>query len=68
MTPPEEGLVAGRITTANFLGGQTLYRIAVEGGASILVKEGRGEREPTRAIGDPVGVTWRAQDAVVLEG
>src|SRR5262249_7517765 len=68
MTAPEEGLVVGRITTANFLGGQTLYRIAVESGASILVKEGRGEEQPARVIGDRVGVTWQAQDAVVLEG
>jgi putative spermidine/putrescine transport system ATP-binding protein len=66
MTAPEEGLMAGRITSANFLGGQTLYRIAAEGGASILVKEGRGEGR-ARAVGDPVGVVWRAEDAVVLE-
>jgi hypothetical protein len=33
----------------------------------MLVKEGRGEGTPTRAIGDCVGVVWRAEDAVVLE-
>ena len=67
MTAPEEGLMAGRIMSANFLGGQTLYRIAAESGASILVKEGRGEGR-ARAIGDRVGLVWRAEDAVVLEG
>jgi putative spermidine/putrescine transport system ATP-binding protein len=67
MTAPQAGLLAGRIVTASFLGGQTLYRIAGERGASILVKEGRGESSPARAIGDRVGVVWRAQDAVVLE-
>jgi ABC-type Fe3+/spermidine/putrescine transport system ATPase subunit len=67
MTAPEQGLFAGRIVTANYLGGQTLYRIAVESGTSMLVKEGRGEDTPARAIGDRVGVGWRAEDAVVLE-
>src|SRR5215472_15524523 len=39
MTAAQEGLLVGRIVTANFLGAQTLYRIAAESGASILVKE-----------------------------
>jgi len=67
MTTPEQGLLAGRIATANYLGGQTIYRIATESGVSMLVKEGRGEGSPARAIGDRVGVVWRAEDAVVLE-
>ena len=67
MTTPEQGLLAGRIVTANYLGGQTLYRIATQSGTSMLVKEGRGEHTPARAIGDRVGVVWRAEDAVVLE-
>jgi len=67
MTAPPAGLLSGRIVTANFLGGQTLYRIAAESGASILVKEGRGEGNFARAIGERVGVLWRAEDAVVLE-
>ena len=67
MTAAQEGLLAGRIVTANYLGAQTLYRIAVESGASILVKEGRAEGRPARILGDRVGVVWRAEDAVVLE-
>jgi spermidine/putrescine ABC transporter ATP-binding subunit len=67
MTPPHAGLLTGRIATANFLGGQTLYRIAADSGASLLVKEGRGEGNPARAIGERVGVRWRPEDAVVLE-
>ena len=67
MSAPQAGLLSGRIVTANFLGGQTLYRIVAENGASILVKEGRGEANPARAIGERVGVGWRAEDAVVLE-
>ena len=67
MTGPQAGLLSGRILTANFLGGQTLYRIAADSGASILVKEGRGEGNSARAIGERVGVLWRAEDAVVLE-
>jgi putative spermidine/putrescine transport system ATP-binding protein len=67
MTAAQEGLLVGRIVTANFLGAQTLYRIAAESGASILVKEGRAEGRPARILGDRVGVVWRAEDAVVLE-
>jgi ABC-type Fe3+/spermidine/putrescine transport system ATPase subunit len=67
ITAVEQGLLGGAIVTANYLGGQTLYRVAVEGGKSVLVKEGRGEATPARAIGDRVGVMWRAEDAVVLE-
>jgi putative spermidine/putrescine transport system ATP-binding protein len=67
MTAPPAGLLTGRIATANFLGGQTLYRIAGDSGASVLVKEGRGEGNPARAIGECVGVRWRPEDAVVLE-
>ena len=67
MTAPEQGLLAGRIVTANYLGGQILYWIATQSGTSMLVKEGRGEHTPARAIGDRVGVVWRAEDAVVLE-
>jgi len=67
MTAAQEGLLVGRIVTANFLGAQTLYRIAAESGASILVKEGRAEGRPARILGDRVGVVWGAEDAVVLE-
>jgi putative spermidine/putrescine transport system ATP-binding protein len=67
MTPPQAGLLTGRIATANFLGGQTLYRIAADSGASVLVKEGRSEGNPARTIGEHVGVRWRPEDAVVLE-
>jgi hypothetical protein len=31
------------------------------------VKEGRGEGNPARTIGERVGVRWRPEDAVVLE-
>jgi hypothetical protein len=33
----------------------------------MLVKEARGEDTTARAIGDHVGVVWRAEDAVILE-
>jgi len=68
ITAPGEGLLAGRITTANYLGGQTLYRILTECGRTVLVKEGRGGHNLARGIGDRVGVTWRGEDAVVVEG
>jgi hypothetical protein len=39
----------------------------MESGTSVLVKEGRGEDTPARAIGDRVGVVWSTEYAVVLE-
>jgi spermidine/putrescine ABC transporter ATP-binding subunit len=67
MTGPGDGLLAGRIDTANYLGGQTLFRIAAEAGRPMLVKERRGGNIAARAIGDRVGLTWQAEDVVVLE-
>jgi spermidine/putrescine ABC transporter ATP-binding subunit len=64
---PDQGLLVGQIMTANYLGGQTLYRILTEQGVAMLVREGQGADSPTRTIGDHVGMTWRAEHAVVLE-
>ena len=61
-------LLDGRVAAAQYLGAQTLYRISTAAGKTIAVKETRsGERRP-RAVGDLVGLAWRAEDAVVLEG
>jgi putative spermidine/putrescine transport system ATP-binding protein len=68
LTAPEEGRPVGRVAAAQYLGAQTLYRISTAAGKAIAVKETRsGERRP-RAVGDLVGLAWRAEDAVVLEG
>jgi putative spermidine/putrescine transport system ATP-binding protein len=57
---------AGRIESASFVGGQTIYRIATDAGRKLLVKE-LSAGPASRAVGAAVGVTWSAPDAVALE-
>jgi putative spermidine/putrescine transport system ATP-binding protein len=66
IVPPAEGTIAGRIESANFLGGPVLYRIASTGDRHLLAKE-TNIGEPARPIGAEVGLSWNAADAVVLE-
>ncbi len=66
IVPPADGAIAGRIESANFLGGQVLYRIASTGDRHLLAKE-TNIGEPARPIGAEVGLSWNAADAVVLE-
>ncbi len=63
---PAEGAIAGRIESANFLGGQVLYRIASAGDRHLLAKE-TNIGEAVRPVGAEVGLAWNAADAVVLE-
>jgi spermidine/putrescine ABC transporter ATP-binding subunit len=61
---PAAATLTGRIETANYLGGQTIYRIAADGRQKILVKEASsGAALP---VGTLVGVEWSAADAIVL--
>jgi hypothetical protein len=60
-------VLVGRVETANYLGGQVLYRIAAEGGLTLLVKQTSGG-EAAPAVGAMVRVAWSAADAVTLEG
>jgi putative spermidine/putrescine transport system ATP-binding protein len=60
--------VPGRIETANFLGGHTLYRVVAEDGRQVLAKEINLADRPGRAIGDQVSLRWDAGDVVRLEG
>ncbi|HEX2887542.1 ABC transporter ATP-binding protein [Vineibacter terrae] len=64
---PAEGAVAGRIESANFLGGQVLYRIAASGDRHMLAKE-TNMGAAVRPVGTEVGLMWNEADAVVLEG
>ena len=57
----------GTIASASFLGGQTLYRVALADGRQMLVKETNTGERPVRSAGDRVGLTWAAGDAVELE-
>ena len=63
---PDDGAIAGRIESANFLGGQVLYRIASAGDRHLLAKE-TNIGAAVRAVGAEVGLAWNAADAVVLE-
>jgi putative spermidine/putrescine transport system ATP-binding protein len=63
-----DAVLRGRIETANFLGDHTLYRVLTDDGRQMLAKEPNVGDRPTRAIGAAVGLTWRADDAVILEG
>jgi putative spermidine/putrescine transport system ATP-binding protein len=65
--PPGAGL-RGRVESANFLGGHTLYRIETADRRQMLAKETNIGDRPTRAVGDEVGLSWSATDAVSLEG
>jgi putative spermidine/putrescine transport system ATP-binding protein len=66
--PPGNGGLPGRIETANFLGGHTLYRVVAEDGRQVLAKEINLADRPGRAIGDQVSLRWDAGDVVRLEG
>jgi ABC-type Fe3+/spermidine/putrescine transport system ATPase subunit len=57
----------GTIDSASFLGGQTLYRVALADGRQMLVKETNAGERPVRSVGDKVGLAWAAADGVELE-
>ncbi len=61
-----DGALGGRIETANFLGGQVLYRVVTDEGRAVLAKE-QNVGTSGRKVGDRVGVAWMPSDAVSLE-
>ena len=67
LAAPGQGLLSGRIESANFLGGQTLYRIAGDGGLRLLAKETNAGERGSRMPGTEISLAWTADDAVVLE-
>jgi putative spermidine/putrescine transport system ATP-binding protein len=54
----------GRIQTSTFVSGQMIYRVVLEDGRELTVKEA-GIGVP-RAVGAPVGIDWDADDVVIL--
>ena len=62
----DKAVFSGRVESANYLGGQVIYRVVTEAGRKLLVKEysagGAG-----LGTGAQVGVDWLAADAVVLD-
>jgi len=65
LTSVAEAPVTGRIQASSFVSGQMNYRVILEDGRQVLVKE--AAVRPERAIGGAVGVRWSASDVVVLE-
>ncbi len=59
------GVLDGKIETANFLGGQVIYRVDTEGGRKLLIKEAN-TGSAARPVDARVGVAWLPEDAVVL--
>ena len=65
LTTAGHGLLRGRLETVNFLGGQTLLRVALGQHRSILVKVPNLGR--AASLGSEVGLTWDANDVIVLK-
>ena len=68
LMPLDGARLAGKVETANYLGGSTLLRIRAGDGRSLLVRETHAGERASRAPGDPVGLGWNDQDTVLLEG
>jgi putative spermidine/putrescine transport system ATP-binding protein len=66
LVPVEGARVSGKVETANFLGGATLYRVQADGRTWLAREAHAGERSP-RVAGDAVGLAWNDADVVPLE-
>jgi putative spermidine/putrescine transport system ATP-binding protein len=67
LVAPDGARLAGRVETANYLGGSTLLRVQPTTGPSMLVRETHAGERASRMPGDAVGLTWNDSDAVALE-
>ncbi len=67
LVAPDGARLAGRVETANYLGGSTLLRVQPTNGPSMLVRETHAGERASRMPGDAVGLTWNDSDAVALE-
>ncbi len=66
LVEPSAGVLTGAINDASFLGDQVIYTVALPNARRILVKERNLGNGRLRAQGAPVGLTWRAEDGVML--
>ncbi len=66
VVPAGTGIIDGQVETANFLGGQALYRVATGDARRILLKETLSAERVVRAVGERIALSWSAQDAVIL--
>jgi putative spermidine/putrescine transport system ATP-binding protein len=68
LVPVAGARLAGKVETANFLGGSTLYRVRSDDGRMLLAREAHVEAHSPLKPGDAVGLNWNDSDAVTLEG
>jgi putative spermidine/putrescine transport system ATP-binding protein len=60
----EHGSLHGTIKAATFVSGQMIYRVMIEGGRELIIKE--ADTGTPRPAGSPVGVAWNPADVVLL--
>jgi len=68
LVPVARARLSGKIETANFLGGSTLYKVRSDNGLVLLARETHVEARSALQPGDAVGLHWNDGDAVMLEG
>jgi putative spermidine/putrescine transport system ATP-binding protein len=61
---PDKAVLRGRVQTSTFVSGRMIYRIALDDGFELTVKE--AETASIREIATSVGVNWTPSDVVVL--
>jgi putative spermidine/putrescine transport system ATP-binding protein len=64
LTKNVETALKGRVRTSTFVSGQMIYRIALENGRELAVKE--ASTGVARPIGAEVGIDWDPNDVVML--
>ncbi len=67
LVPVARARLAGKVETANFLGGSTLYKVRGDDGRILLARETHVEARSPLQPGDAVGLHWNDGDAVMLE-
>ena len=64
LTEADETSLNGRVQTSTFVSGQMVYRIALDDGSEVAVKN--AETAAVRPIGTRVGLNWTPADVVVV--
>jgi putative spermidine/putrescine transport system ATP-binding protein len=65
LTAVQDAPISGRVQASSFVSGQMNYRIGLDDGHQIVVKQ--PATSPERVIGEHVGVRWSASDVVILD-
>jgi putative spermidine/putrescine transport system ATP-binding protein len=64
LTDGAGGVLTGTIKVRTFVSGQMIYRVVLQGGEELTVKEANSG--PPRAVGAQVGADWNLRDVVIL--